>query len=135
VDAAEFRTLAEYVRTLADALGLRDWDVTLAEDHSMSEEVFADVRVPRGRKHATITLGGEYFTSSQEERRATIVHELLHCHFMSLEDLIEDTLPPLIGRPAFSMFRHGHTQIIEQGVEGVSVAIAHFLPLPPEGSR
>jgi hypothetical protein len=129
----EPRTLDEYVRALANTLGLTDWGLSI-EWHDLPADTTARVVMAYGRRFATIILGEEYLNSSPADRRETLVHELLHLHFAQADELVNDTLPDLLGRPSFSAFEAAHNLVMERAIDAVAVAIGDMgtIPFPPE---
>jgi len=128
-------TLYGYVRVLANTLGLTDWEIELEQGCDLPSDCLARVHVPTGRRIATIKLGDQYETISREDQRATLVHELLHCHFDPLTDLNVRTLPDGLGAAAWDVFQEAHELLLEQAIDATAVAVAEFLPCPPEGSN
>lgn len=130
-------TLAEYVRVVANTLGLPHWNISIENDDSLQEGTFARVYVAHARAEALISFAPSFHASSPEERRATIVHELLHCILWPLEEYIEDSIPQLIGKPAYTVFESGFNLLTERAIDPLSVAIADMgsIPLPPEDNR
>lgn len=123
--------LEPYVRQLADAMGLRDWKVTLhdepADDGSagQSETIY-------GRKILHIRLGdGE--TSTIEDVRETIVHELLHAHMEPFR-WASNNLEPVLGQAAFAVWDGALVDTMEVAIETIAVAWAQALPLPTGGA-
>jgi hypothetical protein len=116
-------------------LGLSDWEVELVTGADLPDDCLARINIPTGRRTAEIKLGEEYEKSSPEEKRATLVHELLHCHFDPLGDLAHRALPQTIGEAAWHVYEEASDLLLEQAIDAVAVAIAPFLPVPPEGSR
>jgi hypothetical protein len=126
-------SLYAWVRVAANTVGLTDWDFELVDEH-LPNDVMARINIPTGRRHARIMLGEQYHLSTPHEQRATIVHELLHCHFDAVGDLATRTLPDILGLAAWSVYEEANELLTEQAVDAIAVAFAEFLPLPPEGS-
>jgi hypothetical protein len=127
--------LTSWLDTAAAMLGLTDWEIELVTDADLPDDCLARVNVPTGRRTAEIKVGAEFAKSSPEERRATLVHELLHCHFDPITDLSHRVLPSALGDQAWHVYDQASEMVIEQAIDAVAVAVAEFLPLPPEGSR
>jgi hypothetical protein len=122
----------EWVRTCANTLGLSDWEIEVRRE-SLPDDTLGRCFVPRARQSARILIGDTFAEASREEQRATIVHELLHCHFAPLVEIVEESLPMLLGKPAYHSFETAHDLALERCLEAQAVAFANLLPLPPEG--
>lgn len=123
--------LREWCRSIANTLGLSEWAFHLEYDESLPDDVYARVKPAHARQAATIIVGKEFAAATPEEKRATIVHEFLHCHLAQSDEVIHGALPELLGVPAFNAFLTGYDLSIERAVEGLAVPIARLLPLPP----
>lgn len=85
--AADWETLASYLRARADELGLRDWTLLVKHDPPSDPSVLAEIRPVEGRKHATVRVCVEFRELTDDEQRHVIVHELLHCHLAEVQHL------------------------------------------------
>ena len=87
------------------------------------------------RDEAKIILGDSFRELSPSEQRDTIVHELLHCHFATVDEYVSDTVPVLIGKPAYTAWESAYDLMQERAIDNVAVAISALgvIPLPPEG--
>jgi hypothetical protein len=120
-----------WVGEIACAIGLSEWEIEVKVEE-LPEDVLARCHVPRARQAARIVIGTEFLAGSAEEQRATMVHELMHCHFAQVVEVTEESLPAILGRPAWTIFETGHDLALERCLEAVAVAFAAKLPLPPE---
>lgn len=128
------KALAQYVRAIADALGLRDWQFTYTDDPPGEidyEHATAAIRPTRGRKWACLWVPAKWWDESPEDRRQTIAHELLHLHFAGMERILE-TVQTNLGDATWGVLRAAHLDALEMAVDGIADAIAPFMPLPPE---
>ena len=80
MDDARHASLSAYVREAADLLGLRDWDVRVLRAVAETGAHRAEITLHRQKDEAVITLSEAWFGRTAQERRQTIVHELLHMH-------------------------------------------------------
>lgn len=123
------RVLADYIRTTADEMGLRDWEIRL-EDDPASEGCCASVRATYGRKLAKVYVEKDFKTAqTPEEQRDTIVHELIHLHFESMSNMVRCDLERIIGQPTDHVFFNGFERQFEYGVDAMAGALAKHLPL------
>lgn len=129
------KALIAYIRSTADAMGLRDWDIRLDEEWAQQGKA-ASVQAAYGRKFARIWIGREFRTESPEDQRNTVVHELIHLHLESAGDMVFSDLEKILGRPADAVFTNGFSRQLEYGVDALACALAPHMPLIewPEGS-
>ena len=118
-------SLDRYIRTLADAMGLKDWDVRLSDD-ALDDGNAGGCRVPYGRKIAKIRLA-EHDTI--ESLRRTIVHELLHAHLEPIDWQIHN-IKPAVSELTFDVWRGGFVDALEVACDAIAWAWAEHLPLP-----
>lgn len=93
----DWDVLAGYLRSVADAIGLRDWDLLLKHDPPLDEEVLASVSATYGRRHATVRVCLEFRELTATEQRMAIVHELVHCHHATLGHILNRSLKEALG--------------------------------------
>ncbi len=88
---------------IADILGLGLWHIKVEErpeeagDPDVGDGSQYAVIDIRGQHEAVITFYREFFEAEAFEQLRVIVHELLHCHFAELDDVIE-SLPTIVER-------------------------------------
>ena len=119
-----------YIRSLADVMGLRDWEIDLAREYAEDPDTGAQCQTTYGRKIATIVFGQGFLACDPETQRYYCVHELLHCHTCPVHTAVANACGRL-GSDAFSILDGTHRDAIEFAVDGIGVAYAKFLPLPP----
>jgi hypothetical protein len=115
-----------YVRSVADSMRLRDWDLSIKEDPP-SANCVASIWAATFSKDARICLAESFLDQSPEEQRSTIVHELIHLHFSRMNDTCVRELDP----PSLRAFG----QDFENGVEELAKSIAPFYPLPDPAAK
>lgn len=110
-----------YLRDLADRMGLRDWRVHVLEQVT-DEEHDAQVFCVRGRKIANLRLSPRFGELAPERQRLTLVHELVHCHFAAMDELV-------MGRWDGHEY-DAYLIPFEYGVDAIAHVLAPHLPLP-----
>jgi hypothetical protein len=129
----------QYVRSLADRLGLRDWEIRI-DVSQPSDGCAAEINCYSGQKRAVISPGTVFWTAdalvtTPEEirswQRHTLVHELIHCHLASARETTSSTLEALT-RPkaAEALFAAVDLQL-EYATDALADVLAPSLPLPP----
>lgn len=130
--------LADYVREIADRLLLRDWTINVSDDPA--DELEEGIDDPRcgtfsgtlGRRAANVWINrGWWDEATPEERRQTVVHELVHAHEHGAREVVIN---------AVSGYKRRHAEILlaifdaqsEYAVDALADVIAPSMPLPPE---
>src|ERR1039458_5728905 len=126
-------TLATYVRTVADMLGLKDWVIEVS-DEPADEQYDAFISMRECQKHATLYIGHSYWADSPEEQRHTIVHEMLHPHLDQMQRLIERNSEVFGSVPAAILIGQ-HKVDLEFATDAIAAAISQHFPLPPVHAR
>jgi hypothetical protein len=132
----EFEVLGQYIRDVADEMGLRDWLFYLMhggiEDDDFAGRVDAAMRIEPvwGKKVANIQVGMDFREIAPVRQRQFVVHELVHCHY-EIADVQLRELRGFIGQVAFDAWWIGMKHGIEQAVDACAEAIAPRMPLIP----
>lgn len=126
--------IAPYVRTLADAMGLRDWVIEV-QATPCDDEHLAEVNCIYGQQLAHVHLCEGWKTLDPELQRSTLVHELIHVHtsllVQSLADMLEASS---LGTKSVKLIE-ASTHLLEEAlVDRIAVAWSQTLPLPGGGS-
>jgi hypothetical protein len=130
VKDAQHAAYTGYIREMADRLLLRDWVFELRRE-SVNEGARAQVAIARERNEAAITLCDRWFVRTPEERRQTVVHEMLHLHSARLCRVMTRLRDEVEG-DGVRYAANAHNEEEEIMVDALARAIAPFLPLPPE---
>ena len=115
-------TVAAYIDTLANLMGLTGWTFTV-RPATASEDAEAEIEVVYGRKRAIIHLAKDWDTMSAEDQREVIVHELLHAAMAPLSQLAAELVD---GDAATTALAHCEEWVVDQ----MAVAWSRELPLP-----
>lgn len=121
-----------YVRDMADRMGLKDWDVEIAEElpedlvsvgHTMDAATF----LPSSYKNLTLYIKDHPHTAKQV--RSLVAHELVHAltrDWMEAAQTLENHVNPIV----FDLYSMRLSHEMEQAVEAIAVAWSAALPLP-----
>lgn len=120
--------LGRYIRWVADAIGLRDWELDLMLEPAEEGHV-AEVDPTFGRRHAELRFCAKFRERDPEAQRNAVVHELVHCHLAPLQSQVEDDLDQLLGKPADLVFSLAFRRNLEYSVDALAEAIAEHMPL------
>lgn len=118
--------IEQYIRDLADRMGLKDWEIIVSRVPSR-DGVLATVRVTYGRRQARMWLSEDFAGGQPHEQRLALTHELIHCH-MDRMDTVARQLEPVIGTAAHAVFMAAHAEAHEQATDALAVVLGAFLP-------
>lgn len=126
--------LGEYLRELADRMGLRDWTINLMHDTPDNPQHAACIEVRYGRKVANISFEEHWAGNDPETLRATCVHELLHCHINQVRHPV-DNIQSAIGQTLYATTYDALTDYIEHATDAIATEWARTLPLPVKARK
>lgn len=121
-----------YVRDMADRMGLKDWEVEIAEEipdelggfaHTMDAATF----LPSSYKNLTLYIKDHPHTPKQV--RSLVAHELVHAltrDWMEAAQSLENHVNPIV----YDLYSMRLSHEMEQAVESIAVAWSAVLPLP-----
>lgn len=128
------RVIRAYVRAVADALELRDWTLTIDWGPPEDDGIVARIRCTYGRKLATLEFCEGFASRPLREQRATICHELIHCHLSGLEWTFNN-LGSHVSQAVFDIVWGGLKDQVEFATDAMADAVAKHLPLPDYGEK
>lgn len=124
----ERKTLAEYVRWVADQLELRDWTIHL-EHIPCDPERAGEAECVRYRRDIHISVNHRFRDYPPEEQRETIVHELLHAHHEACWRMVQADLAEPLGKIAYYVFCDAYRANMEHCVDALAKALSKHMPL------
>jgi hypothetical protein len=125
----DVKALGEYVRDLADRMGLRDWVINIMKDPPENVNHGACIDVIYGRRVANLQFREEWPEWDSEQLRSTVCHELVHCHINPLRNAI-DNIEAAVGKMIYDPLYNSVTDYIEYATDAIATAWAETLPLP-----
>ncbi|MCA9880308.1 MAG: hypothetical protein KC442_21080 [Thermomicrobiales bacterium] len=130
---AQHDALGRYLRSLADAMQLRDWVIELQRERPEPEGAWASVVVCRWHQTAWVRVAWpEFFdTRPPERQRVDLVHELVHVHLDRPHQLMDDLAGMFGENTATQLAKDRHQVEIEVATETLARVIAPFMPMPP----
>src|SRR6266542_2735122 len=143
-----YRELAQYGRTIADAMGMRDWTTTFLSESPTDAEhgltasdglvIQADSIVPPGRALAIIRLSGNlWWTEDLDHLREVICHELLHCRLWPYNRIV-DTVRGTLAQQTYDVWnearRHAEEEVVNALAAGWCVTLPLALPPSPSAA-
>jgi len=125
--------MLRYVNSMKKMLHLSDWTIVM-QNEPCSSDCLAETDVITGQHLAKMYLSKTYTKDNPENLRATIIHELLHCHLSPISELSVEILKPLAdelgGSRVIKSAINGIEYETERSIDGISEAIAPYFPLP-----
>lgn len=125
----DLHVLAEYVREIADKMGLRDWTIHVRQEPVDDSDACADIEIIQGRRSAFLRFDSGWSIGKKEELRNTVIHELLHAHTKPMQWVVNST-QDLLGIPVFSVINNAYSDAEEIAIDSIATAWAEALPLP-----
>jgi hypothetical protein len=122
-----FNDLGAYAAELAESFGLRDW--TIVFKCGVDGDEMANCLVSENRRNAVITFSNEWHTWDTQVLKATVVHELLHCHWAQVEHL-DHNLQYALGIHLWNMHQTAFNSAHEYAIDTVSECVARLMPDP-----
>jgi hypothetical protein len=121
-------SVQDYLKDLAEAMGLGDWTLDLREEPA-DENTVAEIDCTLGQKHARVYLCEQWLDLDQETQRDTLAHELVHAHLSQLRHLADAMLAEVKGGKVAAAAFH---LVEEYTTETIAQAWAPYLPLPEQ---
>jgi len=91
LEPQEQRRLLKHIYKTAYFLRLYNWRFKLTTDDSKGSDNYASIKVVWEHRYAHIFLGEHWATATAIDQTVTILHELFHCYYEPLLDLVKDT--------------------------------------------
>lgn len=120
--------LGAYVRRLADRMGLRGWRFELDYDPQDADGVTAESDLLEGRAVSVIRFSERFLEGDDDERRESVVHELLHCHHAEATYMVEADLRDALGTTAHDLFTAAWRRSMERCVDRLAALVAPTMP-------
>lgn len=122
--------LRDYLRWMANEMGLRDWTIQLPYgQHPADPQGAASIEHTYGRKILTVRLCEDFDSFSLERQRHYIVHELVHTHLDRIGYTV-NSLKHVTHDPVFTVFESNFNDDIEYITDAIAEIIAPHMPLP-----
>jgi hypothetical protein len=125
--------LKTYVREIQVRLGRGETDIRIGEHHS-DEGTYAQVNPHEQAAEAEIRFSPDFYSDTPQGQRNTVVHEVLHLHFVGVDDVVHawvDKLAPV----DYAMLKRMMVRQEERIVDFMARIISPFMPLPPKRKK
>jgi len=127
--------LCDYIRHLANMMGLRDWEFELkwradkSTDDDPDEIEYASCKPTYGRKYAVLAFSHDAVNGDPYTLRNTVVHELVHCHLGGAQNIFENEVFDNVNHPQpWNTLWDGFKRQLEYAVDGMATAWAVSMP-------
>lgn len=121
--------LRDYVRSIADDYGLRDWEFEVSLGFVAEPDTLAEIKCVYGRHSANLSISESFTKATPEMQREVIVHELTHIHFEWAWSVIRHDLADYLGQMNYDHTMASYRRQAEMGIDSVAHSIARFFPL------
>lgn len=116
------KALGAYVSYLQDMLEVRDWRIRLCPEPSEGESA-ASIKCVYGRRTAELRLSADFFDQPPDDQRHYIIHEIVHITTDGLDNVIENGVETLIGKPAFTVLHEAWNVQLEYLVDHMAYVV------------
>ena len=125
--------IQRYANKLKNMMGLSNWTIMMQAKPS-SADALGETEVIHGQHLAKMYLHKDFRKDTPEDIRATIVHELLHCHLAVLEEAVHEVLKPdsddakakAVHKMVISLIEYENERIIDSLAE----SMGKWMPVP-----
>lgn len=132
LSSAERGVIGEYVRQVADRLGLRDWTFKVDWDEPENTHgglaTIATVEKWYGRRVAQLAFRGRLAMEPPEIVRHVVVHELCHLPFEPEQQLLDESLRDALGYHAYNVFTEAYRLLHEEAIDHLAEALVPSAP-------
>jgi hypothetical protein len=124
------RVLVNYIRDVADKMGLRDWQFTVEERPETDDDGYMMQTHTWGDSStATVYVGRSYWKYGPRMQREAVVHELVHWHTDKFAQSAYEVCDNELGREARYITRNMLKRLNELATDGIAAAWARQFPL------
>ncbi len=127
---ADHQYWTAYARTLADGLGLKDWEVVLKRETTGDGHAGASMMTFTGRRIVWIKLAHSFFFDLPATQRHYLLRELVHIHTDDIDTAMWQAKDIIPGE-AFALLTKVVNDRIEFATDVIAASIGHAFPLPP----
>jgi len=123
------KALGRYLRFLANAMGLRDWELILEHDPvPEGAGALATCRTTFGQRRATIAFAADARDWNLDRLRRVCVHELMHCHLDRM-DTAREAAADELGAQARRVSDEAWRSALEDACDDIATAWADQFPM------
>lgn len=126
----DLTALADYVRHMADLMGLRDHTISTACGPMEDEGHGAECGMLFGQRRGTITFRADWPEWDAENLRLTVTHELLHLHLNPLAHGLVHMVQDDLKKQSRNIMWAAMTERLEYATDAIATEWAKSLPLP-----
>ena len=121
------RALGKQIVAIAHALGVKGWSWNIHDEPVEGSDKAASVSTVYGRRIAHVWLCSEWWCMDPAERHHILIHEVIHVVTDPLTTYLNETLPGLVGGPAWTAIKEAIRQHDEHAVDQLAAALAPHL--------
>jgi hypothetical protein len=98
----KYEAVARWIENAKVQLGLGEWRIVVSREPA-SDDCYAETQLHDQSQNATIALAHKFWSTSPDEQRVTLVHELLHLDTWRCSQMV-DRLKDIVGSIPWTMF-------------------------------
>lgn len=129
------QAIDDYISYLQLVLEIQDWRIVLLAEYPDGTDVSASIKCVYGQRIAELHLAKGLFDEEPERQRHVIVHELVHILTDGCDNVIDNGLDILLGKPAFTVLKEAFDVQIEYLTDHLTYVINELLDGRPNHDR
>ena len=121
------QAFGDYISYLQLVLEIQDWRIVLLADYPDGTDVSADIKCVYGQRIAELRLAKGFHDEDPVRLRHVIVHELVHILTDGCDNVIDNGLDILLGKPAFTVLKEAFDVQVEYLTDQLAYVIDELL--------
>lgn len=128
------QAIGDYVSYVQLILELRDWRITLLGEYAGGDAA-ASMKCVYGQRVGQLALAKEFFDFEPERQRHYLVHEMTHILTDGCDNVIENGLDEILGKPAWVVLRESWRVQVEYLTDQLTYVIVDLMTEIPRHDR
>lgn len=121
------QAIGSYVSYLQIVLELQDWRITLRGEYPDGGDAAASMKCVYGQRVGELSLARDFFTFEPDRQRHYIVHELAHILTDGCDNVIENGIDEILGKPAWVVLREAWRVQVEYLTDQVTYIVVDLV--------
>lgn len=125
--------IQRYANKLKNMMGLSHWIIHMSPK-PCNVDALGETEVIHAQNLATIYLHKDFRKDTPEDIRATMVHELLHCHMSHISEVVHEILKPEEDDQKGKAIHKATVSVvdyeIERIIDAISESLGKWMPTP-----
>lgn len=122
--------LADYCAHVMRLLEMNDWRLTLLDELPANGQAAASIECIYGRRVADLRLEQHFADNAPDKQQHYIVHEIVHLLTDGIDNVIENGVETLIGRPAYTVLHEAWDVQVEYLTDHLAYVLVDLMDGP-----